>query len=84
MDNRMFPKSVLEQIQFYEGNEPIKVMAPPKLDVDSCLRKNPFGSILPRLKPIRLSKQRVQEFERLMKTSRQYGSSMDRDNNVTY
>lgn len=56
MDNRMFPKSVMNQIQFHES---IMVMAPPKLDVDSCPRKNPVGSILPRLKPIRLSKQRV-------------------------
>lgn len=72
MDNRMFPKSVMDQIQFHEGNEPIMVMAPPKLDVDSCPCKNLFDSILPRPKPIHLSKQQVQELERLMKTPRQY------------
>ncbi len=73
MDNRMFPKSVLDQIQFHEGNEPIKVMAPPKIDVDSRPRKDPFGSILPRLKPIHLTDEQVQELKKIMSTTHKYG-----------
>ena len=72
MDNRMFPKSVLDQIRFYEGNEPIKVMAPPKIDVDSRPRKDPFGSILPRLKPIHLTDEQAQELKKIMSTTHKY------------
>jgi hypothetical protein len=71
LDNRFFPDSVIDKIQFHDGDEPI-ILRVPKLNVGSRPRKNPFGSILPRLKPIHLTDEQAQELKKIMSTTHKY------------
>ena len=65
-----FFKDVIDKMQFHNGDG-IKISIP-AAHVGVRPRNNPFGSILPRLKPIHLTDEQAQELKKIMSTTHKY------------